>query len=489
MPCSATASGSVERGVLEREVVGHAQRVGRADRSCSRRTRPASRSSSAPTRPRSTQSDGRPARQYSHSPHLGDWARRSTRSPTVQPVTPSADGGDRARELVALDHARAAAPLHEEVQVGAADPAVADLEQQLARARAAGVGRSSTATSRRPMNTAAGIVWDGGIGCVMAEASPEPDTGVNYVRLHHGWRNVLTASCARDCGGSGAGSGVGHAGRRCSLEESHDRRHRDPGRDRRRRHGSAPAPGADVAHHRRRRSATSATGSTATRVLDAAGHIVTPGFVDIHTHYDAQVFWDPALVAVAAGTASRRSWPATAASRSRRCGREHRELLVRTLQHVEDMAPDTLFAGVPWDDFETFPQYLDAIERRGTLLNYACYVGHTAVRIFVMGEAGYEQRRHRRRGPRHAAGDRRSARQRARPASRPRRRRRTAATGSAGAVARRRPRRAPRAARAAARRGQGCRRAAARREGHARRRVRPATRRAAARSRGPRCSR
>jgi N-acyl-D-aspartate/D-glutamate deacylase len=66
-------------------------------------------------------------------------------------------------------------------------------------------------------------------------------------------------------------------------------------------------------------------------------------------------------------------------------------LLVRTLQHVEDMAPDTLFAGVPWDDFETFPQYLEAIERRGTLLNYACYVGHTAVRIFVMGEDGYER--------------------------------------------------------------------------------------------------
>ena len=61
------------------------------------------------------------------------------------------------------------------------------------------------------------------------------------------------------------------------------------------------------------------------------------------------------------------------------------------------MAPDTLFEGVPWDDFETFPQYFDAIERRGTLLNYACYVGHTAVRLYVMGEAGYERGRDRRR--------------------------------------------------------------------------------------------
>jgi N-acyl-D-aspartate/D-glutamate deacylase len=126
------------------------------------------------------------------------------------------------------------------------------------------------------------------------------------------------------------------------------------------------------------------------RVLDAAGHAVTPGFVDIHTHYDAQVFWDPAL--------SPSCWHGVTSVVAGNCGfsiapvrPEHRELLVRTLQHVEDMSPDTLFAGVPWDDFESFPQYLDAIERRGTLLNYACYVGHTAVRLFVMGEDGYER--------------------------------------------------------------------------------------------------
>jgi len=66
-------------------------------------------------------------------------------------------------------------------------------------------------------------------------------------------------------------------------------------------------------------------------------------------------------------------------------------LLARTLQHVEDMSFDTLSVGVPWDEFETFPQYLDAVERRGVSLNYGCYVGHTAVRIFVMGDDAYER--------------------------------------------------------------------------------------------------
>jgi N-acyl-D-amino-acid deacylase len=58
---------------------------------------------------------------------------------------------------------------------------------------------------------------------------------------------------------------------------------------------------------------------------------------------------------------------------------------------VEDMSFDTLSEGVPWDEFETFPEYLDAVSRSGVSLNYACYVGHTAVRIYVMGDEAYER--------------------------------------------------------------------------------------------------
>jgi N-acyl-D-aspartate/D-glutamate deacylase len=126
------------------------------------------------------------------------------------------------------------------------------------------------------------------------------------------------------------------------------------------------------------------------RELDASGQVVAPGFIDIHTHYDAQVFWDPGLTpssfhgvtTVVAGNCGFSIAPTR---------RDGVEILARTLQHVEDMSFDTLAAGVPWDDFETFPQYLDAVERRGVSLNYGCYVGHTAVRLYVMGDEAYDR--------------------------------------------------------------------------------------------------
>ncbi len=119
------------------------------------------------------------------------------------------------------------------------------------------------------------------------------------------------------------------------------------------------------------------------RVLDADGCVVAPGFVDLHTHYDAQVFWDPALTpscfhgvtTVVAGNCGFTIAPTRP---------DDRGLIARTLQKVEDMDVAALEAGIPWD-FESFPEYLRSVEQRGTMLNWSAYIGHTAVRIYVMG--------------------------------------------------------------------------------------------------------
>ena len=120
------------------------------------------------------------------------------------------------------------------------------------------------------------------------------------------------------------------------------------------------------------------------RTLDAGGHVVAPGFIDIHTHYDAQVFWDPALTpscfhgvtTVVAGNCGFSIAPTRPGDRDK---------IARTLEKVEDMNVASLTAGIPWE-FETFPEYLATVERRGTVLNYAAYIGHTPVRMFVMGD-------------------------------------------------------------------------------------------------------
>jgi N-acyl-D-aspartate/D-glutamate deacylase len=119
-------------------------------------------------------------------------------------------------------------------------------------------------------------------------------------------------------------------------------------------------------------------------IIDVTGCVVAPGFIDIHTHYDAQVFWDPALTpscfhgvtTVVAGNCGFSIAPTHA---------KDRDLIAHTMEKVEDMDPATLHMGVSWE-FETFPEYLDAVRRRGTLLNYASYIGHTPLRMWAMGE-------------------------------------------------------------------------------------------------------
>src|SRR6516164_9232854 len=131
------------------------------------------------------------------------------------------------------------------------------------------------------------------------------------------------------------------------------------------------------------------TGLEGDRVLDASGCVVAPGFIDIHTHYDAQVFWDPSLTpscyhgvtTVVAGNCGFSIAPTRP---------EHREVIARTLENVEDMNVASLAAGIPWD-FSAFPEYLASVERRGVGLNYAAYIGHTALRLFVMGDDAYER--------------------------------------------------------------------------------------------------
>ena len=119
----------------------------------------------------------------------------------------------------------------------------------------------------------------------------------------------------------------------------------------------APGRVADVAIDGRRDPRDRARTCAASTELDASGCAVAPGFIDIHTHYDAQVFWDPALrpssyhgvTTVVAGNCGF----AIAPTRP-----EHHDVIVRTLENVEDMDPATLVAGIAWD-FETFPEYLD----------------------------------------------------------------------------------------------------------------------------------
>jgi len=133
-----------------------------------------------------------------------------------------------------------------------------------------------------------------------------------------------------------------------------------------------------------------APGEAAARI-DATDRVVAPGFIDVHTHYDAQILWDPML------TIS--PWHGVTTVVMGNCGfgvaptrPPHRDLILRTLEKVEGMSLASLKAGCGEDwGFESFPEYLDAVERRGAAINVAAYLGHTPLRLYVLGEDATER--------------------------------------------------------------------------------------------------
>ena len=127
----------------------------------------------------------------------------------------------------------------------------------------------------------------------------------------------------------------------------------------------------------------------ATREIDARGMVVTPGFVDLHTHLDAQIAWDPMM------TSS--SWHGVTTVLMGNCGvtfapvrPQDRTFLAEMMESVEDIPRDTILGSLPWD-WETFPEYLDTLDRLPKGINYAGYVGHSALRTWAMGERAFEE--------------------------------------------------------------------------------------------------
>ena len=128
------------------------------------------------------------------------------------------------------------------------------------------------------------------------------------------------------------------------------------------------------------------TVSRASRTIDADGALVTPGFVDVHTHYDAQVSWDPWL------TPS--SWHGVSTVVMGNCGvgfaparPDRHDWLIELMEGVEDIPGSAMSDGIDWQ-WETFPEYLDAVGSRSYVLDVGALVAHGPVRAYVMGQRG-----------------------------------------------------------------------------------------------------
>jgi N-acyl-D-amino-acid deacylase len=144
--------------------------------------------------------------------------------------------------------------------------------------------------------------------------------------------------------------------------------------------GAEPVVG-DVAVERGR---IARPGGPAREIVDADGLALMPGIIDSHTHFDAQITWDPCVrpsPELGVTTAVIGNCGFTIAP----CKPHHRDLTMRNLTQVEGMSLEVLKAGIAWE-FETFPEYLAQLKRSGAAVNVAAYVGHSSVRTWVMGE-------------------------------------------------------------------------------------------------------
>ncbi|MCX7960700.1 MAG: amidohydrolase family protein [Burkholderiales bacterium] len=127
----------------------------------------------------------------------------------------------------------------------------------------------------------------------------------------------------------------------------------------------------------------------ARETVEAEGLALMPGIVDNHTHYDAQITWDPWCTpspALGVTTAVIGNCGFAIAP----CRASDRERVMRNLTQVEGMSLEVLAAGIRWE-FETIPDYLDMLARRGVGINVACFAGHSSIRTFAMGEAATER--------------------------------------------------------------------------------------------------